>query len=497
MVVISMSDKNPKVKNAKKAESAQEKKKNTDKGSLAYKIDNAAESLVAPLRPENKAAKYSILFLCIILTALLFRKILDGDLGAMANLAVLDPYLGSALMKFALSCILLGISGEFMRHFMGWDGGWGLIFFRDRSILGWIDRQAKKYSKVWIMLADLGIIMGYGLSSYYVFGKEMRNDRKKLAVLYPLGLLCLVVFFTLIAPFAISVIMGMVQGNDVASATSQIKSAVPGQDVLYEAKFAMGTIKVTWISLVLLGILLLGGLSTVTTLSIIVYGAILLGAVGQTLMQTGPGIAHAAPGGMPLLPGVNLPFVEGILALAILLVVHELSHGFLARIANVRLDSAGIVFYGILPFGAFVDPDEKEMEKLPDTQHNRLLAAGSAANLITSMIFALLMGLMFAFALGPLIAGKEYVQANTAEIFGMTLKSVWNMFIGLYLFVATTVALTFALNVLVGTVNLLPLPFFDGHHIVKRALGNDKILRILGWICIAAFVLNFLPWLFR
>ena len=71
-----------------------------------------------------------------------------------------------------------------------------------------------------------------------------------------------------------------------------------------------------------------------------------------------------------VIPGVDVPgspifvpFVYGIVGLATVLVVHEFSHGILARVENVSIKSIGLLLFAIIP-GAFVEPDDEEIETI-------------------------------------------------------------------------------------------------------------------------------------
>ena len=70
------------------------------------------------------------------------------------------------------------------------------------------------------------------------------------------------------------------------------------------------------------------------------------------------------PGVAPIIPGIDIPLFAGIISLAVLLVVHEFSHGLLARAAKVRLKSIGLLIFSIIPVGAFVEPDERQISKV-------------------------------------------------------------------------------------------------------------------------------------
>lgn len=101
-----------------------------------------------------------------------------------------------------------------------------------------------------------------------------------------------------------------------------------------------------------------------------------------------------------ILPGVSIPglptlsFFHWIVAIFILAVVHEFSHGVFARLHNVKIKSSGFAFLGvILPIvpAAFVEPDEKELEKAKKRHQLAVLSAGSFANVITAIVFLLIM----------------------------------------------------------------------------------------------------------
>ena len=67
------------------------------------------------------------------------------------------------------------------------------------------------------------------------------------------------------------------------------------------------------------------------------------------------------PQGALLIPGLNpfLPIVYGWIAIFVGIVIHELSHGVIARNLNIPVKSAGLLFLAILPIGAFVEVDDQ------------------------------------------------------------------------------------------------------------------------------------------
>ena len=73
-------------------------------------------------------------------------------------------------------------------------------------------------------------------------------------------------------------------------------------------------------------------------------------------------------------------YLAGIIALIMLMVVHEFGHGILARAQGVRIKSIGVILLAILP-GAFVELDEEDVKKAKRAVKLRIYAAGSMFNL--------------------------------------------------------------------------------------------------------------------
>ncbi len=114
---------------------------------------------------------------------------------------------------------------------------------------------------------------------------------------------------------------------------------------------------------------------------------------------------HGGQAGVQLvIPGLTIPFWYGLIGLAVVMIVHELSHGVVARADNLPLKSVGLVLFFIIP-GAFVEPDEEELKKAPLRTRLRVYGAGSLANILVALLALLIMN----FALTPLLqpAGIE------------------------------------------------------------------------------------------
>ena len=66
-----------------------------------------------------------------------------------------------------------------------------------------------------------------------------------------------------------------------------------------------------------------------------------------------------------LLPGLNpvIPVIYGIIGIVVAVVIHEGMHGIIARRLKIAVRSTGLLFFLIVPIGAFVEIDDKEIQK--------------------------------------------------------------------------------------------------------------------------------------
>jgi membrane-associated protease RseP (regulator of RpoE activity) len=132
----------------------------------------------------------------------------------------------------------------------------------------------------------------------------------------------------------------------------------------------------------------------------------------------------SAPPVMPLIPyfpqifGVEslMPpfyFTYFLLALIIVAVVHEFSHGIFMRLYKIKIKSTGFAFLGPI-LGAFVEEDKKNFSTKNPKERMVVLGAGVFANLITGLLFfALLVGF---FQLAYVPAGYNFNVYATSNI---------------------------------------------------------------------------------
>jgi len=356
------------------------------------------------------------------------------------------------LWKFGLVVAEMAIVSQVLIRYFGMSGEMGLILLRSRRGLDFIDGLSKNEG-AWKFFSDMGATMSYGLLSVPL----MRGNTSLRSVCCGLVMLLAITF--IVAPLVVPFLTEVLKIGMIEKAKTQVTA--PSQ-----AFFPVAV-----------ALIVGGGLFMLLLASLLLYGLVVLSAAMSTLLAGTNAMAGTTPGATFLLPGVNLPLVEGVAALVIIMAVHEGAHAILGRIARIPLLSSGVVLFGIIPVGAFIEPDEGKLAKVERVAQTRVLVAGSTANLTASFAFFVLFVL---FALAMNAAGLQ------------SIPYVGALAHSLYLLLG----MAFALNFVIGTVNLLPLPFFDGYRIIDVNMKNKYFVKGLMLLTLLAFLMNFLPWFF-
>src|SRR3989338_790572 len=111
-------------------------------------------------------------------------------------------------------------------------------------------------------------------------------------------------------------------------------------------------------------------------------------------------VPQAASGVSLVLPGINvpglgvLPFWHWLLAIFVIAIVHEFSHGIVARAHMFPVKNTCLVLFGPIIW-AFVEPDEKRLRKGKDITQYSVLAAGAFSNIILALVAVLLLNFVF------------------------------------------------------------------------------------------------------
>lgn len=135
------------------------------------------------------------------------------------------------------------------------------------------------------------------------------------------------------------------------------------------------------------------------------------------------------PGAYLLLPGINpfLPILYGWLAIVCAIVVHEGAHGIIARNRGLKVKSSGLLFFLVIPFGAFVDVDEEQLAKAKSKDSFRVMAAGVGGNIVVAIV-CILAVLVIVNGLTPVVDGVyiyDVTDGMPAEAAGLLPEDVF------------------------------------------------------------------------
>ncbi len=116
-----------------------------------------------------------------------------------------------------------------------------------------------------------------------------------------------------------------------------------------------------------------------------------------------------------LIPGVTVRSAPNLmyflLAAPVVLVIHEVAHGIVARLEKIKVKSGGFAII-IAIIAGFIEPDEHEFSKARRVSKVRVIAAGSTSNVLFSFVVAAL--LMFNPAFGNIL---DMVSPDVRSVF--------------------------------------------------------------------------------
>ncbi|MCQ2079979.1 MAG: site-2 protease family protein [archaeon] len=116
----------------------------------------------------------------------------------------------------------------------------------------------------------------------------------------------------------------------------------------------------------------------------------------NTLSRGGIGLEYviALPGLTPF-----LPLGYGVLALVVAMVCHEMAHGLQSRSNDIGVKHTGLL-YGVVPLGAFVEPDQEDVRKASRRAKIDLYTAGISTNFVIAALSFLLFSTVMLGGLG-------------------------------------------------------------------------------------------------
>ncbi len=114
-------------------------------------------------------------------------------------------------------------------------------------------------------------------------------------------------------------------------------------------------------------------------------------------------------------PVFSIPFWFWLIAIFIVVTVHEPMHAIFARLEKIPVRTYGIILFLILPIGAFVDPDMNLVKRLKPIKKLKIFAAGSFGNFAAAALFLIILIL------------SDAIFANFVESIGLKFDTIPNM----------------------------------------------------------------------
>ncbi len=294
------------------------------------------------------------------------------------------------------SLFIVGVVIQREKHFAG---GYGMFLLSSKHGISSIDEISQKHKTFWNEMAIWGFVLGFGLFAWPLLKGKLSKKT------YAFGFVSLILIMLFVVPY-MSLSLQFIN-------LPQLQTAIAQQ----EASTAAHT-GINYAGILLDGSTFVFGFTGYVIVAIMYNAAKILYALSLFLITVGAGhpqvsqLSGQVAGVAPVIPGIDLPLAAGVLALALMLMVHEFSHGILARNAKVKLKSIGLVILGVIPMGAFVEPEEKEVVKLDSMKQTKIFAAGISANFIAMLVFFVFVVLLFYYVL-PYITHDVVVVAAT------------------------------------------------------------------------------------
>lgn len=227
---------------------------------------------------------------------------------------------------------------------------WTIILIETKSLIKYIDRLAEKNKKALTAMSVFGIAIGFGPFGVDYLIKEKANKKKRIFI------------------FIISLLIATGISYLLAGSVFFGNPLIP--------KF------ISYLIIILTGLMGLSGF-ILGALFFSAYDIISKLFIGKI----------ACPGLGLVIPGVKVPktnfFIPwyGWLIIIPAAFIHEFSHGIMLRVAKIKVKSMGFMLLGILPLGAYVEPDEEKFKKVENKKKLKMYAAGPTSNLIIAIIF--------------------------------------------------------------------------------------------------------------
>lgn len=317
---------------------------------------------------------------------------------------------------FGVGTLLLAKKTKFERHFI-------VFLIRTRFFLDLIQKIAEVCKKGWKLFADVAIIFSFsGLGAAYL--SQYRRENRSLDII-----LVLMGFF-LVLPLALSGGLKLIISLELFICVTLVAGILRNIESR-KADFVVFSALISLVWLRVFSLLtqtgLTGKISNPFILNLIALTGGIFGIPGLVILSflyQGYLIIFQnlnVPGVSPFLPATKggevgfsapgteifIPWWYFLMGIIITIISHEFAHGIIAKAHNLNLKSTGLVLLGIIPIGAFVEPDEKELKKRESLERMRVFSVGSFSNFLVALVAFILL------LLSPLIIGPYFSDGVT------------------------------------------------------------------------------------
>lgn len=249
--------------------------------------------------------------------------------------------------------LILFITAQIARKFFKKDTTLYLFILLKTKGLKKTIKKISKY-KFWDKLTTFGIVAGFGAFGIDYLIREKFTKSKRILLFILSSILFFIVYYVLLG--------NMLLTNPIIS--------IYGSYIILIFCATMGLSGFT-----------LGGL---LVFSVDIFVKLFAGSTPC------PGVGLVIPGvKMPKNP-MFFPWYCWII-LIISAFIHEMSHGAMLFRNKLKIKSVGVILAGILPLGAFVEPDEKEMKKEKPKNLVKMYSAGPTSNVIVAVFFLIIL----------------------------------------------------------------------------------------------------------
>ncbi len=313
-------------------------------------------------------------------------------------------------MIYILSFLALFVLGVVLMRRIRNVQVFGYIIFKINSRVGLsLIEKISRYSRLWRAVGDLAVVVLFGaIGSAFV----AYNTKRRRVLLSALSFLTSFVYLSssiisvfpfslILRPTAISVLSSLLvlllfyrYSPALSRRNATILSFLLSL-LFFSSPYILLFLSSGNISSLLIGISM--GVIGLPAFVILNLGAHAVSILAGASHEPGINVGYpSVEGNTPVLKyagtNISIPiFPDILLALSILLVLHEGFHGFLSRAQGIPIRNTGLLFASIIPLGAFVEPDEKRFKASPLLSRIRVYAVGSFSNIFVVALVAFLL----------------------------------------------------------------------------------------------------------